>query len=79
MLADDRELFDAVLTLYLDGASVGTHPVMWLSPLRLGPTSNNWLGRSQYATDPYLKGRIDDFRVYWGALSPEEVATLAAQ
>lgn len=66
-------------TLYLDGVAIGTHPVMWLSPLRLGATTRNWLGRSQYAVNPYFKGRIDDFRIYWGALTPAQVASLAGK
>ena len=29
----------------------------------MGATTQNWIGRSQYP-DPYLDGRVDDFRIY---------------
>jgi hypothetical protein len=45
----------------------------------LGATNKNWIGRSAYAPDPYLSGLVDDFRIYTGALTAEEVAELAAQ
>jgi hypothetical protein len=36
-------------------------------PSDLGPTTNNWLGRSEYAGapnfDPYFNGEIDEFRI----------------
>ncbi|XYI04329.1 hypothetical protein ACMHYB_22185 [Sorangium sp. So ce1128] len=32
---------------------------------------------SQYDNDPRLKGMVDDFRIYNGALSPAEIAALA--
>jgi hypothetical protein len=65
-------------TLYVDGVAVGTNASMVHAPFRLGPTSQNWIGRSQYAADPHLNGLVDDFRVYRGALTAAEVAALAA-
>ncbi len=50
---------------------------MTLRPSDLGATTQNWIGRSQYS-DPYLNGRVDDFRLYAGALSATEIAALAA-
>jgi hypothetical protein len=35
-------------------------------------TVNNWIGRSQWA-DPYLNGKVDDFRIYAGALTGDGV------
>jgi hypothetical protein len=35
---------------------------------------NNWLGRSQFSEDPYLKGRYDEFRIYRGVLSDSDIA-----
>jgi hypothetical protein len=51
---------------------------MNFGPDSLGDTTQNWIGRSVYAADPYLTGQIDDFRLYSGALTSEEVAVLAA-
>lgn len=36
-------------------------------------TNVAWLGRSPFA-DPYLIGSLDEFRIYSGALSPQEIA-----
>jgi hypothetical protein len=49
---------------------------MTLAPFDLGETTQNWLGRSQYTADPVLAGRLDDFRLYHGALSAAEIAAL---
>ncbi|MBN1312750.1 MAG: carbohydrate-binding protein, partial [Anaerolineae bacterium] len=51
---------------------------MSLSPSSLGSTNQNWIGRSQYAADPYLDGQVDDFRIYNRALSASEVGSLAS-
>ncbi|MES1164613.1 MAG: LamG-like jellyroll fold domain-containing protein [Verrucomicrobiota bacterium] len=63
-------------TLYLDGTAVATNPNITLDPVNLGLTTNDWLGRSQYA-DPYLNGKLDDVRVSCRAYSASEMATLA--
>ncbi len=63
--------------LYVNGSEVGSNTVMPHSPLRLGPTSQNWIGRSQYP-DPYFNGKIDDFRIYQGALTAAELAAIMA-
>nr|WP_235505797.1 LamG-like jellyroll fold domain-containing protein [Variovorax sp. Root411] len=68
----------ALGALYVDGIEAGSNTQMSLAPIDLGTTTQNWLGRSQYSSDPYLKGRIDDFRIYGGALGSAEVAALAA-
>ncbi|HEX7867263.1 MAG TPA: LamG-like jellyroll fold domain-containing protein [Variovorax sp.] len=67
----------ALGTLYVDGVEAGSNAQMSLAPFDLGATTQNWLGRSQFSSDPYLQGRIDDFRVYGGALGSAEVAALA--
>jgi Alpha-L-arabinofuranosidase B, catalytic/Alpha-L-arabinofuranosidase B (ABFB) domain/Concanavalin A-like lectin/glucanases superfamily/Lamin Tail Domain/NPCBM-associated, NEW3 domain of alpha-galactosidase len=64
-------------TLYLNGNSVATNPNMTLHPSSLGNTNQNWIGRSQYP-DPFLDATVDDFNIYNRALTPAEVATLAA-
>jgi hypothetical protein len=51
---------------------------MSLTPSSLGATTQNYIGRSQYAADAYLNGRVDEFRIYDDALNAAEVAALAA-
>ena len=63
--------------LYLDGVPVGTNNAITLKPSSLGNTSNNYLGKSQYA-DPYLNGVLDEFRIYTVPLSPIEIAATDA-
>jgi len=67
----------ASATLYFDGTPVGTTSSMTLRPADLGPTLNNYIGRSQFPSDPYLDGDIDEFRVYSRALSQQEIQALA--
>jgi hypothetical protein len=61
-------------TLYVNGVAVATNTVA-LSPADMGNTTNNWIGRSQYA-DPFLGGLVDEFQIYNRSLSTEEVASL---
>jgi hypothetical protein len=61
--------------LYVDGVAVGTNSGMTLKPSSLGSTTQNYLGKSQYA-DPYLNAQVDEFRIYSGALAAGDVATL---
>ena len=49
---------------------------MTLHASDLGATVNNFLGKSQFATDPYFSGLIDDFRVYRRALTRAQIGTL---
>lgn len=65
-----------VATLYVNGAVVGTNINMTLSPSDLGITTQNWIGKSQFSTDPNLAGSIDDFRIYNRALSIKELREL---
>jgi hypothetical protein len=59
-----------VATIYINGVAQGTGGG-FTNPLSLmGPTTNNWLGRSQYSPpavaapgDPYFFGQIDEFRI----------------
>ena len=64
--------------LYVNGAQVGVNNALTLSPASLGNMTSNYLGRSQYAADPYLDGALDDFRLYARALSASEITALAA-
>lgn len=71
-------LSGATGTLYVNGSPVNTNTAMTASPFRLGSTSQNWIGRSQYPADPYFNGKVDDFRVYHGALSVTQISALFA-
>jgi len=64
-------------TLYVDGQQVGQNTSMTLTPSSLGSTNLNYIGKSQYS-DPYLTGRVDDFRIYSRALSASEITSLMA-
>jgi hypothetical protein len=64
-------------TLYVDGAPV-SGPTTILRPADLGDIDYAFIGRSQFSNDPYLDARIDEFRVYRRALSPQEIAELVA-
>jgi hypothetical protein len=46
-------------------------------PSDLGETTENYLGRSQFAADAYYVGSLDEFRIYNRALSEGEVLYLA--
>ena len=70
-------LSGTTLTLYVNGAQVGQTTGVAFTPWRIGPTAQNWLGHSQFSADPYFNGAIDDFRIYRGALSSTQIATLA--
>lgn len=65
-------------TIYIDGSLVTSGNVSIL-PQQLGNTRYNFLGRSPYSADVYLKGLISDFRIYNKALSPSEVTVLASE
>ncbi len=63
-------------TLYIDKVAVGTNAAMTIRPSALGATTQNWIGRSQYAGDPLFDGYIDDFRIYRRALTAAEITAL---
>lgn len=65
--------------IYINGTMVGRNPTIDFPPFQLGNTPSNWIGRSQYIQDPYLHGKIDDFRIYNGALSADEVKALVSE
>jgi len=69
-------LAGATATLYVNGVVVGSNNTMTTAPFRMGPTNQNWLGRSRYVNDAYFNGLIDDFRIYHGVLTQAEIAAL---
>jgi DUF1680 family protein len=62
--------------LYVNGAEVARNSALTIRPSVLGSTTQNWIGRSQYAGDPYLAAAVDDFRIYSRALSAAEISQL---
>ncbi len=64
--------------VFVDGALAGSNAAMMTHIADLGATVNNYLGRSQFAADPYLAGLLDDFRVYRRALTAPEISALFA-
>ncbi|MBF9223211.1 LamG-like jellyroll fold domain-containing protein, partial [Hymenobacter ruricola] len=59
-------------TIYLDGVAIGTNPAMTLAPTVLGTLTYSWLGRSANG-DPFLKGSMDEVRVWNTARTAAEV------
>jgi hypothetical protein len=70
-------LSGTVGTLYVDGSPVASNNEIWITPYQLGHTTRTWLGRSQYGGDRFFKGRMQDLRVYSGALGAAGIAELA--
>lgn len=73
-------LQDGTATLYLDGVKVGEKTDVTIKPGDIGDgrTTANYIGRSVYTGDRYLKGSVRDFRLYNRALTTAEVRDLAA-
>jgi len=63
------------LRLYAAGERLSTDRAVSLAQLT---GDNDWLGRSQWVQDPYLRGTYDEFRIYDVALSDAELAALEA-
>ncbi|OUJ66880.1 LamG-like jellyroll fold domain-containing protein, partial [Hymenobacter crusticola] len=61
-------------TIYLDGTAVGSNSALTLNPSLLGTLTNYWLGRSIYGQDPYLKGQLDEVRIWSVARTAAEIA-----
>jgi Concanavalin A-like lectin/glucanases superfamily len=64
------------MSVYIDGAEAASGPTGTL-PQDLGVTTQNWLGRSQYAADAYFNGLLAELSIYSRALSPGEIRYLA--
>jgi beta-xylosidase len=66
-------------TLYEDGVQVGQNTSVTVLPSQIGngSTTNNLLGKSNYAADRTLKGKLRNFRIYDRALSAAEVASIS--
>lgn len=65
---------DEAVKLYID-AKEYTADNITARPADFMP-KNNFIGASQFASDPLFKGNLDDLRIYNYALSSDEIATL---
>ena len=68
-------LSGTVCKVYINGSLVATNNNVFFAPHQIGETSRNWIGRSQ-RNEPYFSGMIDDFRIYRGAMSDQQVAAM---
>ena len=59
--------------IFVNGTQVAVNNSVTITPADLGPTVNDWLGRSQFA-DPFFNGSFNEFRIYDSALSPLQIA-----
>lgn len=64
---------DNTLSIYLNGNLIGKNTNFTLRPYDLGSTFSNFIGKSQWSADPFLKGTLDEFRFFNYALTPEEI------
>jgi len=62
--------------LYVNGVLKTESSAVTISPLDFKPVLN-YIGRSQFSTDPLFNGYIDDFRVYNYALPDSVIAQVA--
>jgi hypothetical protein len=63
--------------LYVGNQLVATNTNMTVHPSDFGQSDRNYLGKSQYSSDPAFNGLIDDFNVYNRALTADEVLNLS--
>lgn len=63
--------------LFVNGSLANTNNGMTLTPSQVG-TETNYLGKSQWSTDPLFGGVLDDVRFFNSGLSDAQVAALAA-
>ena len=68
---------EGLTTIYIDGEQVAQSSAITITPADVAPVLN-YLGRSQFAADPYFTGYLDDVRLYNYALSAGEVAAVMA-
>ena len=65
------------MAVYFDGEEVGEAVnENEIYPKDMGVTTQNWLGRSQWAQDAYCDHIYDDFRIYNYAVDADDVKTL---
>ncbi|GAA0213677.1 hypothetical protein GCM10009527_006850 [Actinomadura nitritigenes] len=70
---------DGSAVLYVDGVPAGRNDGLVMSPLALGATTHNYLGRSQDTRNPAMDGGVTGFRLYDHVLTDADIADLHAQ
>lgn len=65
------------LRLYVDGARAAAGALM--EPLSGINDINNWIGRSQFQTDPELSATLHELRIYGAALTDAQVTLTSTQ
>ncbi len=66
---------DGTACLYVNGELKNSNESMTIRPSDIRPVLN-YIGRSQYSADPYMRAYIDDFQIYNYALSAEEISNV---
>lgn len=66
-----------IAKIYVNGELKATKEDLTIKPSDIQSVCN-YIGRSQFNSDPLFKGYIDDFRIYNYALSDEEIAEVYA-
>jgi Concanavalin A-like lectin/glucanases superfamily/Glycosyl hydrolase catalytic core/Putative Ig domain len=61
--------------LYVNGVNVASNNAVTIQPSAIKPILN-YIGRSQFAADPYFNGRVDDFHIFCRVLTGAEINTL---
>ena len=61
--------------IYVDGEEAASTTAISISPSDIRPVLN-YIGRSQFASDPLMSADIDDVRIYNYALTADDVKTL---
>jgi hypothetical protein len=64
------------VTFYLDGKVAGSATGVTYRAAAFA-ANRNYLGRSQFSTDPLYSGELDEFRLYGRALSVSEIKAIA--
>jgi hypothetical protein len=65
------------VALYLDGVTAASGTSTMVGPSSFTTVATSYLGRSHFATDPYLNGGIDELRVACRAYTADEIKNLA--
>lgn len=65
------------LKVYVNGQEIFTENTATVKPSDMGFTTQNYLGRSQWPSDPYSDHTYDDFRIYNYALPLNAIQGLA--
>ncbi|MGJ3701245.1 LamG-like jellyroll fold domain-containing protein [Variovorax sp. AFSI2.2] len=63
-------------TLFVDGARVASSNTLTYAPYNIVNSSQAWVGRSQFS-HPGFNGRVQDLRLYVGALGSIDIAAMA--